>query len=75
MDGVGVACPCAFGLYGAEASIIDVLVHCSLIASHQKLAKTIDDEQGRRRGVGDGDHQWDRACVPVVPRDPELASW
>ena len=30
--------------------IIDVLAHCSPIASHQKLAKTIDDEQGRRRG-------------------------
>ena len=50
MGGVGVAYQCAFVLYGAEASIIDVLVHCSLIASHQKLAKTIDDEQGRRRG-------------------------
>ena len=44
----GVACP--FVLYGEEAFIIDVLVHCSPIASHQKLAKTIDDEQGRRRG-------------------------
>ena len=35
---------------GAEAFIIDVLVHCSPIASHQKFYKTIDDEQGRRRG-------------------------
>ena len=37
-------------LYGAEAFIIDVPVRCSPIASHQRLAKTIDDEQGRRRG-------------------------
>ena len=29
MGGVGVACQCAFMLYGAEAFIIDVLVHCS----------------------------------------------
>ena len=29
MGGVGVACQCAFVLYGAEAIIIDVLVHCS----------------------------------------------
>ena len=73
MGGVGVAGQGAFVLYGAEAFIIDVLVHCSPIVNHQKLAKTIDDEQGRRRGAGDGDHQWDRACAPVLPRDPQLA--
>ena len=68
-----VACQCAFVLYGEEAFIIHLLVHCSPIASDQKLAKTIDDEQDRRRGVGDGDHQWDRAFDPVLPRDPQLA--
>ena len=29
MVGGGVACQCAFVLYGAEALFIDVLVHCS----------------------------------------------
>ena len=35
MVGGGVACQCAFVLYGAEALIIDVLVHYLPIASHQ----------------------------------------
>ena len=37
-----MACQCAFVLYGAEAFIIDVLVHYSPIAS---------DQQGWRRGA------------------------